>query len=94
MTTLTIPSIHMNGTSGDDLMLQNLVAQQAIEDAINHLRRAGPNARDFYVQGPDAFVKAQDEHLARLTRLSDVSFEIEQVAMAISEQITARSRRA
>ena len=57
----TIPTIHLNGTSGDDLRREYHNAYKAIGDAIDALVAATHNGRDFYPQGPDAYSQARKE---------------------------------
>jgi hypothetical protein len=53
--------------------------------ALQALQVAGPNGRDYYVQGPLAFTVARDEHVVRLTKITEVIREIEALALHISE---------
>jgi hypothetical protein len=86
--TLTLPAIHLNGTSADDLLEDQCSAMSAISKAIDVLHRTGPNARDYYTQGPEHFRKAQAEHNARINKLQEVKAEIEQIAEHISDART------
>lgn len=76
MKTLTMPTVHLNGTSKDALLKGYVDATEAISRALNVLVRSAPNARDYYVQGPDAYGKARDEHDARCAKLRDVNAEL------------------
>ena len=84
-TSLALPTIHLNGTGPDTLMDSYDTASLALSDAALALRRVELNARDYYVQGPDAFRRAQEEHAARLDRLDAIRAEI----IAITEHIDA-----
>jgi hypothetical protein len=53
--------------------------------AIDKLSEAGPNGRDYYPQGDDAFREAQKEHASRLQRLQSVYKELEDLILAIDE---------
>ncbi len=81
-----IPTVHMNGTSQDELVEQLCAASNALEAAIVALRGAAPNGRDFYPQGPDALTKAIAEHCDRITRIQNVKNEIDELALAVSDQ--------
>jgi len=90
-----VPSVHLNGTSGDELLEQVTEASTAVRAAIRALDRAAPNARDYYVQGDDAFERARAEHAARYAKLQDVAAELYAIAEDISDQIDEqRTRRA
>jgi len=84
---MMIPTIHLNGTSGEELRDQWTAAQRAIDDAITALCDAGPNARDYYVQGPDAALQAQREHEDRMKQLRSMRNDIAQIVDKIEEQI-------
>ena len=44
----TMPCIHMNGTSPDDLLNDNIEARRAIEDALDRIQKMEFNGRDYY----------------------------------------------
>lgn len=85
-----IPTVHLNGTTGEVLVDQYTVAAQAVQKAIDAVCDAGPNSRDYYVQGPDASLAAQREHEARVAALKRVRDEMAAIAEAIQDQIDAR----
>jgi hypothetical protein len=74
------PSIHLNGTSRDDLFDGYMVAMAAVEAAIDALVRCAPHGRDYYPQGDDAWKQAYAEHDARLRALNSVSRELTELA--------------
>lgn len=80
---LAIPTVHLNGTSRDDLKAQHLDAIRAGRAFVEKLAAASPNGRDFYVQGPHAFGPAQEQHRARLAKVQEVIKELETIAMGI-----------
>jgi hypothetical protein len=82
---LTFPTIHMNGTSPKDLLEDQMRAMASIATAIEDIQRAGPNGRDYYTQGPDAFAQARMEHEQRLVRLIGVRKELEQIAEHVAQ---------
>ena len=90
MSAVKIPTLHLNGTSGEVLRDQWTAAHKAVCDAIAAVCEAGPNARDYYVQGPDAALAAQREHEARVKALRQVRDEIFQIADAIDAQLLDR----
>jgi hypothetical protein len=84
MTALTTPTIHINGTSRDELLECLIDARQAVRTAIDAVCTTAPHGRDYYPQGDAAFIKARDEHLARLKRLHDVVAELGEIAESIA----------
>ena len=80
---MMIPSIHLNGTSRDELVEQLIKAARSLRLAIEALGEATPNGRDYYVQGPSALHQARGEHRVRLGKLQDVYDELETLAEAI-----------
>ena len=63
MTTHTLPIVHMNGTSLEELTR----GYDAIDDALYSLKGAMSslefNARDYYLGGPEHWEKARDERM-------------------------------
>jgi hypothetical protein len=57
-TVLEIPTVHLNGTSRDELISQLRGAMEAVHAAEKALAQAGPHARDYYVVGPHAIQTA------------------------------------
>lgn len=90
--TVTVPAVHLNGTSGDELADQLRTAWAAVDAAINALTKAAPSMRDYYPQGPDAWPAADTEHCERLRRLYDTRSELCSVWEAVSDQIDERNR--
>ena len=84
------PTVHMNGTAGEVLRNQYTTAADAVRKAIDAVCDAGPNARDYYVQGPDAALTAQREHEARVKTLKTVRDELAAIAEGIQDQIDAK----
>ena len=81
--TLAIPTVHLNGTSREELMEQLLNAVEALRVAIDAVSAACPNGRDYYVQGPDATQEALRQHANRLHNLTAVRVELNEIAEAI-----------
>ena len=78
------PTLHINGTSRDELLDQLSVAGGKVMDAIEALTAAAPNGRDYYPQGPSALSRAQSEHDARIARLNTVLVELTDMAEAVA----------
>lgn len=87
---MLIPTVHMNGTAGEVLRDQYAAAAEAVRKAIDALCDAGPNARDYYVQGPDARQAAQREHETRVAALKRVRDELAAIAEGLQDQIDTK----
>lgn len=70
------PTVHLNGTSRNELMSGFESAARGVNDALRALQDAAPNARDYYPQGDGAFKIATTEHVARMAKLQDVLAEL------------------
>lgn len=77
------PTVHLNGTSSRDLLIQYSAARQAIEVALKALLEASPNGRDYYPQGPMAMLRAQDQHRAWYQSIDKVRKDIETIEFAL-----------
>jgi hypothetical protein len=84
------PTIHLNGSSPDSLIEENLAALRALQAAVEALQAASPNGRDYYVSGPEAYPQARKEHEARLHRLAETMRELAGIIAAIADQMEAR----
>lgn len=51
---MILPSIHLNGTAGADLLAGYREAHEALTRAITAVSAAAPHGRDYYPQGDDA----------------------------------------
>jgi hypothetical protein len=58
MTDLTLPTVHLNGTSRKMLADGYFAANRKLQDAIRSFGEIEHNARDYYVQGPGAWPQA------------------------------------
>lgn len=82
---MILPSIHLNGTSLQELLDQTLLAAHALNTALSAMETANPNARDYYPQGHQAFLAAQEEHQARCRKVKAVLEELAQLAEGIAD---------
>ncbi len=76
---MQFPRIHINGTSGEDLLAQYEKASRAVEAAVEAVAAGGPHGRDYYVieyPAGDPCQQAIEEHHARLSKLRQVAVEI------------------
>lgn len=81
---VSIPTIHLNGTSRESLVSDLLDALQALEEAERALQHTCPNGRDYYPQGPGAITEAMRQHTARMGKLYEVRQELSAIAEAIA----------
>ncbi len=84
MARLTVPTVHLNGTSREALMDAYTQAHDRLSEAWLAVGETAPNARDYYVQGPGAYRAAVLEHSDRLDRLRAVRDEIGQILEGLS----------
>lgn len=81
----TKPTIHLNGTSKQMLLDGYLAALRALKDAQEALSKIEFNARDYYVQGPDAWPAARDEMADQFGKLNEVEGYLTDIAIHISK---------
>jgi hypothetical protein len=86
MSKLMIPTVHMNGTGKETLLREYVNAMNALDMAIDALRFITVHGRDYYPQGNDAINDAMAQRASHFEKLEEVRFEIEAIAVAISEQ--------
>jgi len=93
MTNLVTPTIHSNGTDGNEL----LSSVQAITASLSHvqdaMRAAMPNGRDYYPQGSEAASEARTAFVERRTIIWEMLKEFEDLELAIYAQNEARAER-
>jgi len=84
MTPLLPPSIHLNGTSKQE-MVEGLVAvSDAAFALLEAMKRAAPNARDYYPQGPDAYGLARTAWNERALQIEKLRDEVVELAMKVT----------
>ena len=78
------PTIHLNGSSRENLLEGYQRAVDALDEAASALRATAPNGRDYYVQDGNfegqALGLATTEHRSRLERLESVAAELQELA--------------
>ena len=87
---MRIPTVHINGTDGLELFDQVVYASRAVENAIDKMRDAWPNARDYYVQGDEVMSEAVREWSARTEKLNEVHMDLGVIVVAIEKQLEKR----
>jgi len=89
--TLTMPSVHLNGTSYSGLLNPMERAVEAVGKAVEAVAECAPHGRDYYLQGDEAFAKARSEHLSRISRLQGVLEEVKLCARHVRRSAPGRA---
>jgi hypothetical protein len=76
---LQLPTIHMNGTSKQELESQIEAADRALSLALDALNAAAPHARDYYPRHVMDFQAALEQHHGRVKMLKTVRRELGQI---------------
>jgi len=84
------PTVHLNGTSGDELVRQLQEAWVAVKHAMDALTLTMPNGRDYYVQEADSMSNAMAEYRKRYALLETVQDELTEIWEAVQDQIDKR----
>jgi len=82
-----VPTIHLNGTNGEELKAEYYAAFEAIEAAVEALAAATSNARDFYVQSADAYYQHKEERAEAFASLRKAQDYVEGVLVGICNQL-------
>ncbi len=73
---LIAPTIHLNGTSKEELLDKLTGALTTLNSALNAVALTAPHGRDYYLQGENAHAQARGQHNDRLRRLEEIRNEI------------------
>jgi len=79
------PTVHMNGTSKRMLLEGYSDARQAVRHAQVMMGKIEFNARDYYVQGPEAWAQAVEEMKGRYLALEQVANDLLEIMEHINE---------
>jgi hypothetical protein len=90
---MKLPTIHLNGTSAQELLDQNRAVLDAIHQLQEALSAATPNARDYYPQGAGAYTIARNEHITRQQAIQQMEDEIMAIAIHCSEAKAEKKQR-
>jgi hypothetical protein len=82
---LSTPTVHLNGTSRDELLRQLNAVIDAIDLAENALLGAMPHGRDYYLQPGNAITTALDAHRERLDILTQMRKDFEIIRQDVME---------
>lgn len=84
---LILPTVHLNGTSREELQRLRLDACHALNFAMEALSDMAPNCRDYYVsRDPEAMTKAGKQHNRRMETLRTLRDEIYAEIEALDEE--------
>lgn len=86
MTPLVTPTVHLNGTSAQELVQQRIDVIEAAQALQEAMKRAMPNDRDYYPQGEDAGLQARRAWIERMDPIIKLVDELQMDAMKIALQ--------
>ena len=89
---LTAPTVHLNGTSGNELADGYMKAAVAIQTAIEAIYETYPNERDYYLQEPGAHARACNEAIERAKRLICVRDAMLGLYETVMEQLDKKQK--
>jgi hypothetical protein len=75
----TVPTVHLNGTSAEELRDQLDAAVEGLRAARQAVVQAAPNGRDYYVQDAIARGRAMGAHERRCGELTRMLAELEEM---------------
>lgn len=82
-----LPTVHNNGTSARDLTEGNMLAGNAVNNALEVIRKVEFNARDYYPQGMDKWDAAVAERSIHIKALRDAAEYFQNLAIHCSDFI-------
>ena len=85
ISSLTVPTVHLNGTGRKTLQEDYFRAYRALDDALEAFYKIEFNARDYYVQEDGAFYKARAERDCELKRFAQIKEYLEAHLMSLGE---------
>ena len=89
---VTLPVIHINGTSPEDLLNDNMEVSQALDAALDRIQRMEFNARDYYPR-PGSWDKAVAERRKHIEALRQAQDYFMAVAVHCSDAVAERAAR-
>ena len=84
------PTVHLNGTSANELKDQYAGACDGLTDALERLKACAPHGRDYYPQGAGAYVLASHYHREAMIQLTAIYEDLVGVLNNIHEQTPIR----
>lgn len=89
---VTIPTVHMNGDTREELIRVNMRVYEKAGDLLTALYQSGPNGRNFYPQGVEAIIHAAEEHRDRIEAVQRIKAEMEEIVHALQQGGDGRGR--
>lgn len=86
MEVLSVPTVHMNGTGKEDLVLQMENVYQTINATIDAMCLSRPHGRDYYTQGDNALQVAQKQWEVRMDSLLKIKEDVTGIVTKIYDQ--------
>lgn len=83
---LTLPLIHINGTSRDDLIRSYTAQYLSLKQAIRVFTDHPPHGRDYYPLGPSALNQAYTEYEHRIATLRGVLTDIDAILLHLNHR--------
>lgn len=83
---LTMPTVHMNGSGFDTLFNGYDEAADELRKFTDKFGRIEFNARDYYVQGPDAYTKAREQRDEINAKIRDIKKYLDDHLMRLDDQ--------
>lgn len=79
------PTVHINGTSRQQLLVQQMDAIEKLQDAKAAIQTAAPHSRDYYVKtdGANAYSRAVAEHSLRLRAIDHIINELTEIGTSL-----------
>lgn len=81
--TLTPPTVTLDGTGKGQLRFQFEQAAMALDKALDVMVNARPHARDYFRGGPNDLERAQAEHDNRIARIRGILKEYQALALIL-----------
>ncbi|CAB4186567.1 hypothetical protein UFOVP1329_31 [uncultured Caudovirales phage] len=78
-TTMTLPTIHLNGTGKETLIKEIDQAYDSISQMMGDFARITCHARDYYPQGEDAYPAARQQRQEMFDKLVEVNTYIDEL---------------
>lgn len=82
---MTLPTVHLNGTSAEVLFETYRNAWNKVQEARAALFAVEFHPRDYYPQGEEAFKKAREEMGQRMDALELVAGDLEKIAVHVMQ---------
>jgi hypothetical protein len=89
---ITVPTLNLNGTSGEELCKEYRAAYDAVNTAYKTLAKVTVHGRDFQTVDQSLYQAARKEQKTRLLALSRLKDELLAMYKGVSAQLRERAR--